>query len=225
MKRRLEINGVIIVLASALVAFFPQVFFRSRINFYYDLLLKLLGISCILLGQIFRVSARGYKAEYSRQGQQLIQGGPYALVRNPMYLGILLIGLGVVLVLFKWWGVFIFLSVFTLRYILLIFAEEKKLLKLFPEEYPLYLQQTPRLIPSAPALLKKNIRDYLPLKAYWLKKELGTMLAVLLSTLTLEAYLAIRSEGLKAYFKEAACIAALVLLFACFIGYLGRKNG
>jgi len=225
MKRRLEINGVIIVLALALVAIFPQVFLRSRSDFYHDLLLKLSGIACILLGQIFRVSARGYKAEHSQQGGRLIRGGPYSLVRNPMYLGILLIGLGVVLVLFKWWGVLIFLFVFVLRYILLIFAEEKKLLNLFPQEYPLYLKETPRLIPNPLALLKKKIGEYLPVKVYWLKKELGTMLAVLLGVLIIEAYPVISSSGARAYFKEAVAIAAVVLSFAWFIGYLKKNNG
>jgi hydrogenase maturation factor HypF (carbamoyltransferase family) len=75
--------------------------------------MEIFGIALILLGQIFRVSGRGYKAEQSQQGQVLIEGGPYILVRNPMYLGILLIGLGIVLMLFNWWVICFFIIFFS----------------------------------------------------------------------------------------------------------------
>ena len=225
MKKRLEINGVIIILVVLLIAIFPGVFFRNGRGPCYDPLARFLGVALILLGQIFRTSARGYKAGHSRQGARLIQGGPYALVRNPMYLGILLIGLGMVLALFQWWAVLIFLIVFTLRYILLIFTEEKKLLSLFPQEYPLYLRQVPRLLPGPMALLKKNIRVYLPLELYWVRKELGTMLAVLLPTLLAEAWLVIKNDGMEVYFKEAVWTGLVILLSICFMIYLGRGEG
>ncbi|MEI6631739.1 MAG: isoprenylcysteine carboxylmethyltransferase family protein, partial [bacterium] len=197
MKKRLEINGIIIVSALILIMIFPALFFRNNKIAYYDEIAEIFGVAFILLGQLFRTSARGYKAEHSRQGESLISSGPYSLVRNPMYLGILLIGLGIVLVLFKWWVAGIFLLIFILRYVLLIFKEEKKLLKIFPEDYLHYQLRVPRLWPSPTTLLQRDIREYLPLKSSWLKKEIGTILAVLLLTLLLESWADIKTEGLR----------------------------
>ncbi len=178
----------------------------------------------ILLGQLFRASARGYKSEHSGEGTLLIQGGPYSLVRNPMYLGILLIGLGIVLMFFRWWVAGVFLFIFILRYVLLIFKEEKKLLKIFPEEYPSYQLQVPRLLPSAEALLQKDIKAYLPLKPSWLKKEIGTILAVLLFTLLLESWEDIKLEGLRIYLKEAIGIFLVIIFFVYLTAYLERRT-
>lgn len=132
MKRRIKINGIIIVCAVALMAIFPGLFLRERRVEFGGEFLRIAGFGFMFLGQLLRVSARGYKSEHSQNSGALVKGGPYAAVRNPMYLGILLIGLGVNLILFRWWVMVLFLSVFIARYILLIVNEEKKLLAAFP---------------------------------------------------------------------------------------------
>jgi len=224
MKKRLGINGVIIVLALALILIFPTLFFRSSNGIYYDEIAEIFGIAFILLGQLLRTSARGYKAEHSRQGESLIISGPYSLARNPMYLGILLIGLGIVLVLFQWWVAGVFLLIFILRYVLLIFKEEKKLLKIFPEEYTAYQLQVPRLWPLPADLLERDIAQYLPLRISWLKREIGTIIAVLLLTLLLESWEDIKSEGVKAYLKEGVGLLLVILFFICLVWYLSKKT-
>ena len=128
MKKRLKINGIIMACIVLVIAFFPRFFLRvANSGGIREEIVEALGFALILLGQIIRVSARGYKAEYSQDSQILIQGGAYQVVRNPMYLGIFLIGLGVVLAIFRWWAVVVFVAVFIIRYILLIYKEEKKL--------------------------------------------------------------------------------------------------
>lgn len=180
MKKRLKINGVIIFCAFLLIIFFPAVFFRSGKFTRFEIFLQISGLAMILLGQFLRICARGYKAENSRSGHALIQSGPYALVRNPMYLGILFVGGGIVLVLFKWWVAAVFLSVFIIRYISLAFKEEKELKAAFPKEYPLYQQKVNRLLPRLSLLAEGSIAEYLPLKSPWVKKEIGSIIAVLL---------------------------------------------
>jgi protein-S-isoprenylcysteine O-methyltransferase Ste14 len=220
MKKRLKINGVIIFFVVLLIAAFPAIFLRKEQMVFWDEIAEIFGIAFILLGQIFRVSARGYKSEYSPKGNVLIQDGPYAVSRNPMYLGILLIGLGIVLALFNWWVVIIFLFVFITRYILLIFKEEKKLLIIFPNAYQDYCKTVPRILPSLDMVLNTDIREYLPLKFSWLKKEIGSILAVLLITLFLESWEDIRNRGIKLYFKEAIWIMITVMFFIILIIYL-----
>jgi len=224
MKRRIKINGVIIFLATVLIAAFPSLFIHTASEGLQGLVEDILGIALILSGQILRVSARGYKAEYSGQGKLLVQTGPYAIVRNPMYLGILLIGTGIVLVLFRLWVGVIFIIVFTFRYLLLIFKEEKKLLVLFPKEYPAYQKRVPRIKPSFTFLLEKDITEYLPLKFVWLKKEIGTILAVLLATFLLEAWQDIKTVGIRAFSEETAAIIITILLFMGLVIYLNMRT-
>jgi protein-S-isoprenylcysteine O-methyltransferase Ste14 len=222
MKRRLKINGLIMFLAILLIAIFPNIFFRKVGAVSWDEFAEIFGIALILLGQILRASSRGYKSEYSQNGHSLIQDGPYALVRNPMYLGILLIGLGIVLMLFNWWVAAIFLCIFIVRYLLLIFKEEKKLLAMFPQAYLDYQKRVPCLLPSVDTLTQKDIAEFLPLKLSWLKKEIGSILAVLLIVLFLEGWEDMASEGLGIYLREAMLSLNVVILFICLIIYLIR---
>jgi len=224
MKRRLKINGAIIFLAVSLIALFPSFFFRKASEGLSDELIEMFGIAFILLGQIFRVSARGYKTEHSGKGSIFIQTGPYALVRNPMYLGILLIGLGIVMMLFNSGVLVVFLSIFVIRYLLLIFKEEKKLKVLFPADYPLYKKKIPRLLPSIQMLLEKDVSEYLPLKFSWLKKELGSILAVLLITIFVESWEDIKNEGARVYLREAIPMFITVILFVILVIYLSIRT-
>jgi protein-S-isoprenylcysteine O-methyltransferase Ste14 len=182
-KKRLKTNGIIIFAAFLLLIIFHKAFLRNSALTLPEILAAVSGLVLIIIGQMLRACARGYKADNSRQGKALIKGGPYALVRNPMYLGILLIGLGMVIALFKWWLAVVFICIFILRYITLMFTEEKKLNALFPGEYADYQKRVPRIIPSVVYLFQHNPREYFPLKVSWVKKEVGTMLAVLFATI------------------------------------------
>jgi len=224
MKKRLKINGIIITLAVLSAVIFSNTFMRHVPVGLGEEILEIFGIALILLGQIIRVSARGYKSDYSAQGVLLIQGGPYSLVRNPMYLGILLIGVGIVLVLFKWWVICLFLLVFISRYISLMHKEEKKLLSLFPGDYPGYKKAVPRILPSIGTIFRKEISQYLPLRPSWIKKEIGSILVVLLLTLLIESWEDIKTEGWAVYQEEALTILIAVILFMLLLIYLAKRT-
>ncbi|MCM8792360.1 MAG: isoprenylcysteine carboxylmethyltransferase family protein [Candidatus Omnitrophica bacterium] len=220
MKRRLKINGMIIFLAVLLSAIFPSFFLKDERFHPFDEFTEIFGIAFILLGQLFRLSARGYKVEFSRQGSFLIQDGPYGLVRHPMYLGIFLIGIGIVLVIFKWWVLLLFLVVFSWRYILLIFKEENELSFKFGRAHQDYQKKTPLFFPSLKMILQEDIAEYVPLKFSWLKKEIGPMLAILLLTLAVESGEDICRGGLKAYSRELILFSLILTLFILLIIYL-----
>jgi protein-S-isoprenylcysteine O-methyltransferase Ste14 len=226
MKRRLKVNGFIMFCAFLLIAAFPATFLRKEHASFgvFNQALEICGIAFILLGQLLRISGRGYKSEHSGNGHFLIRSGPYSLVRNPMYLGILLIGFGVVLLLFEWWAIGIFLSVFIIRYLLLIFKEEKKLLKMFPDEYPAYQKNVPRIMPSLNKILTSDINTYLPLRLSWVKREIGSVLALLFIALLVESWEDIKKKGLANYLKEAAAYLAVIILFICLAVYLSRRS-
>jgi len=223
MKKRIKINGVIIGLGAALVIMFPRVFFRgSPVNFLGQAL-RVLGVVVVLLGQIIRVSARGYKSENSQNSHVLIQNGPYQVVRNPMYLGILLIGSGVVLILFKIWAIIIFLLVFIARYLLLISQEEQKLTAMFPGTYSEYCKKTPCLLPSISRISKLGLSDYLPIKLSWFKKELNSILPLLFAVILAASWEGILKTGVSAYFQGAIWIFCVIFLFIILVVLLSRR--
>lgn len=224
MKKRLKINGIIIFASFLLILIFPALFFRKDRIVGIDEFVELFGFALVLLGQIIRVSARGYKSEHSKEGAFLIQDGPYAHVRNPMYLGILLIGIGIVFMLFQWWVVAVFILIFIFRYILLILSEEKKLLSIFGRVYSDYMQKVPRLMPSVKKLLKANIAVYLPIKLKWFYKEIGSISAVLILVLCLESWSDLKNEGVKIYSRELIWLIIIFLCFLKFVIYLSRKT-
>ncbi|MFH0917582.1 MAG: isoprenylcysteine carboxylmethyltransferase family protein [Candidatus Omnitrophota bacterium] len=222
MKKRLKINGIIMAGAALAIAFFPKLFLRA--GNCGGVQEEVLGFALIFLGQIIRVSARGYKAEHSQDSQALIQGGPYQVVRNPMYLGIFLIGLGVVLAIFRWWVVIVFIAVFILRYLLLIDQEEKKLGIMFPQAYPPYCQKVPRIFPSLFNIIKLDIIKYLPIKIIWFKKEIGSMVTLLLLVLLVRSWQEIAQAGLKTYLQQLAWIGLTFILFIIFVILLSKRT-
>jgi protein-S-isoprenylcysteine O-methyltransferase Ste14 len=202
---------------------FPRFFLRVYSGGLRGELIVALGFALILLGQIIRVSARGYKAEHSLDSQALIQGGPYQLVRNPMYLGIFLIGLGVVLAVFRWWAVIVFIAVFIIRYILLIYKEEKKLGALFGEAYVEYCRNVPRIFPSLAGMIKLDIIEYLPMKIIWFKKEIGSIITLLALTLLVKFWEDIAQEGFRGYLQQSVWILLTFVLFIIFIILLSKR--
>jgi len=228
MKKRIKINGIIMFCAAVIVALFPRVFFRKNSTGSVEEYIEILGFSLILLGQIIRVSARGYKAEHSHESQALIQGGPYQVVRNPMYLGIFLIGLGVVLAVFKLWVAVIFLAFFVVRYILLMYREENKLRLAFPGLYREYCKKVPRILPKLSSITDMDISEYLPIKISWFKKEIVSISALLFVTLLVESWEDISREGITVYLRQSIWLFFTFILFIIFVILLSKrtdKNG
>jgi len=224
MKKRLKINGIIIFCAVLLVACLPRVFFHSKRAGLFEESAQVLGLALVLLGQIIRVSARGYKSENSQNSWALIQSGPYQVARNPMYLGISFIGTGVVLVLFNWWVALIFLAIFLIRYLPLIFTEEKKLSTMFGSEYAQYCKKVPRIFPSLLILSKLDISEYLPLKLGWFKRELNSISPLLFVILVLEAGEKIYRQGINAYLKQAPWLFLTIVVFIALVILLSKKT-
>jgi protein-S-isoprenylcysteine O-methyltransferase Ste14 len=173
-------------------------------------MLDSLGFSLILFGEIFRISARGYKSENSQGGAKLVTGGPYILVRNPMYLGSFLIGLGFVLMIFQWWVILIFVLFFCVRFRYQILLEENSLRQRFKEEYLDYCKRTPSIIPKFNKLVGLDIRNTFAIKWKWFRKEIFVILGWLLLAFAIEAWEDIGSFGSAEYIEE--------LLFCIIIG-------
>ncbi len=224
MKKRIKTNGMIIALAVLVLVAFPDVFIRHGLGGPWEELAEIFGIVFILLGQLIRVSARGFKAEHSRDGHTLLQKGLYSLVRNPMYLGILFIGLGVVLFLFRWWVAVIFVAIFLIRYIPLTLKEEKELLSEFSGTYRDYCKKVPRIFPSPLKMLRMNAGECLPLKLSWIKKEIGAIIAVLLAAIVLKSWKNIASGGMSVFFRRSLILLVALTIFMGLVTYLAKRT-
>jgi len=94
-----------------------------------------------------RTLGRNWSAQVTfKQNHELITSGPYAYVRHPIYTGFGLLFLGSVIVVGHI-GAFISLLVIMLGFIIKYSAEEKLMLKHFPDRYPAYMKKVKALIP------------------------------------------------------------------------------
>ncbi len=89
---------------------------------------------------------RGYAAGYVKKNRELTMTGPYAHVRNPLYLGSMLIAAGFAVALMSWPFVVVLVVFFLLIYVPVIASEEKFLRGEFLE-FEWYCARVPRLIP------------------------------------------------------------------------------
>lgn len=89
---------------------------------------------------------RGYAAGYVKKNQELTTSGPYAFVRNPLYLGSILIAAGFALALESWPVAAALAVMFVAIYVPVIASEERFLRATFPG-FDEYCRRVPRLLP------------------------------------------------------------------------------
>ena len=92
---------------------------------------------------------RGWAAGHLAKNARLATSGPYAWVRNPLYLGTLLVAAGLTLAAQSPWLAGLFAAVFLLVYLPAIELEEQYLRELFPE-FEQYAARVPMLCPRPP---------------------------------------------------------------------------
>lgn len=101
------------------------------------------GLPLSTAGLMLRAWAAGHLAK----NLQLTTGGPYAYVRNPLYLGTLVVAEGLAIACRSLGLAILFAFVFLFIYLPVIMLEEQHLSELFPE-FERYTRTVPTLIPS-----------------------------------------------------------------------------
>jgi protein-S-isoprenylcysteine O-methyltransferase Ste14 len=82
-----------------------------------------------------------------RERHALVSGGPYALVRHPMYTSFMLMGLGQAFLLSNWVAGLAGLIGFAVLFFLRVDKEERMMLENFGPQYRAYMERTKRIIP------------------------------------------------------------------------------
>ena len=104
------------------------------------------GVSVALLGLALRAWAAGHLAK----NQRLATSGPYAHVRNPLYVGTLLVGLGFAIAGGRPLVGAALVTFFVLWYLPVVEEEERHLAKILPG-YEDYRSRVPKLWPAISA--------------------------------------------------------------------------
>jgi len=104
-----------------------------------------MGASLILMVAGYLLLSRGWQQVHAARGRML-DGGLYAYLRHPQYTGLFLVILGF---LVQWPTLLTLLMapVLVYAYIQLAYAEERHMLKIFPDTYPHYTDKVPAFIP------------------------------------------------------------------------------
>jgi protein-S-isoprenylcysteine O-methyltransferase Ste14 len=180
MKRRIGIQGFLIFSSLAVILLFPKYFFSLHRSSRAVIILDTLGLCMVLCGFLARIVARGYKAEGSSDGRTLIRQGPYMLMRNPMYFGTFLIGAGIIIAALQWWVFIAFCIIYFGIYGPQVRKEERTLEERFGKEYREYCKITPRFFPHPGRLLSTNPSKYLRVRWVWIKREIPSVIPVVL---------------------------------------------
>jgi protein-S-isoprenylcysteine O-methyltransferase Ste14 len=113
------------------------------------------GLPLSVAGLALRAWAAGCLAK----NQRLATGGPYAHLRNPLYVGTLLVAAGLAMAARNAWLGLLFAAVFGLVYLPVIQLEEQHLRTLFPD-YANYAARVPALLPRLRARAQKNPQPF-----------------------------------------------------------------
>lgn len=104
------------------------------------------GLPVAIVGMALRAWAAGHL----EKNLALADSGPYGWVRNPLYLGTLMVAAGLAIAARRWELAAVFAAVFYFIYFPVVELEEQHLRSLFPG-YDDYARRVPRLIPRRPA--------------------------------------------------------------------------
>ena len=112
------------------------------------------GLATMLVGEALRVWAVGYAGSATRTtrgvgGEVLVVSGPFAYVRNPLYLGNFFLSLGVCIMAWAWmpWMLLLYVALFVAQYAMIVSLEEEHLRAEFGAAYADYARNVPRFVP------------------------------------------------------------------------------
>jgi protein-S-isoprenylcysteine O-methyltransferase Ste14 len=144
----------------------------------------LIGGAIAIVGLAIRAWASGH----IRKASVLAVSGPYAHTRNPLYLGSLILGLGFTVAAGVWWLALLFVALFIGIYLPVMRVEADDMRRIFGEEYEVYAQNVPVLIPRITpwkhADTRFDYRLYLQYREY--RAAIGAAAAIVV--LTAKAY-------------------------------------
>lgn len=170
------------------------------------------GAVLMILGEMIRFWALGFM---EKKGQKLAMSGPYAFVRNPLYVGNFFLGLGVAVIVWNWIILALFLAGFLGIYAGTIRGEEKHLQEMFGKTFEDYCKNVPAFLPrlspySTPA--KDSFLWSRIVKHHEYITVMGIALVLMLIRLYAKIFLAKAAPAEEKYLIAAAVVVVLALV-------------
>lgn len=132
----------------AIAAFFVRPLYPGNAEEY---IVKGISVILVIAGVILRAWAAGCAGNHTRtsniEAGKLATNGPYAFLRNPIYLGSIVLGVGMVGIVGDWRLSPLCFGTFAALYFVIIPAEEEFLQREHPLEYKVYCRNVRRLLP------------------------------------------------------------------------------
>lgn len=148
-RHRDHIPGVLGVIALIVLIFFHPDLAEGLVWLQWTL--AGLSIALIVMGEGMRIWSVGYSGTTTRskklKAKALATDGPYAVTRNPIYVGNFLLGLGYVLIPRVGWLVVAYVIAFAIQYSLIVSIEEDFLEMTFGQDYVDYKRRVRRFFP------------------------------------------------------------------------------
>jgi protein-S-isoprenylcysteine O-methyltransferase Ste14 len=116
-----------------------------------EIMLKLVSAALVIAGVVLRAWGAGSAGKHTRtpiiEAEKLATGGPYAFMRNPIYCGSMIVGVGMVGIIGDWRLMPICVVTLVALYFTIIPAEEEFLARTHPLEYEVYCKNVHRILP------------------------------------------------------------------------------
>ncbi len=161
------------------------------------------GFAVVFIGETIRFLGVSFVGAETRTtgtvgGTYLVTNGPFAYVRNPLYVGNMLLyaGIGIMSMALFPWLLIIAIVWFYVQYYLIVTREEEYLAERFGDEFAEYVQQVRRFLPRLTPYAARHPAPKTLDPAEGLTSERRTLQAIALVTIVIVArYLYMQMAG------------------------------
>lgn len=191
-----------------------------------------LGFAIALLGQAIRAVTIGL-AYIKRGGKNrqvyaktLVQEGMFAHCRNPLYVGNLLMLLGLGFIANSWWFIVVGMPIFVFFYLCIVAAEEQFLRNKFGPAYDDYCRQVPRWIPNLRGIGKTMQGMEFHWRRLIVKEHNSTYIWLLAAVAVLLQDRWVRTDGVYEHgMTVLLAVGALATIGYATVRYLKKSKG
>lgn len=140
-------------LFNILIVLLAPIFNTYHIGYWDNKYIGWIGLLLMIGGLTLRYWAAKTLGEfYTRtlqiiEGHQIVDRGPYSVIRHPGYLGAFMMNIGAGLAITNWIAVLFITVIGVMSYAYRLRAEEEMLETTFGEQYKIYVEKTSRLVP------------------------------------------------------------------------------
>lgn len=139
------------------------------------------GLLAVMLGELLRIYAVGFigsisRTRKNRTGGNLISGGPFGYVRNPLYVGNFFVSVGLAIFAGNLFIILLTALLFGIQYFFIVKYEESLLVKTFGDEYKEYCEKVPAWFPRRS--VKLDELDWPDTLSPALRSEKKTLMAI-----------------------------------------------